>query len=112
MEDDKKTSIIIIIMGVLIIAVFIFLLLPTKKEDNELLEVVGKDVVFVGENGIINVNTDAKEIKVIYKNGFLVSPSIVYSGKNIEVPYTARKAGYEEIEIKTSNRSKKLFTWR
>ena len=109
MEDDKKTSIIIIIMGVLIIAVFIFLLLPTKKEDNELLEVVGKDVVFVGENGIINVNTDAKEIKVIYKNGFLVSSSIVYSGKNIEVPYTAKKAGYEEIEIKTSNRSKKLY---
>ena len=113
-SDNNKSKIIMHIVLGIIIVIIIILLLPSKSDKNQnqnsILNVTAPESLLVGENGTINVNTDAENIRVIYKYGYLSSPSITYpGGNNVVIPFTANKSGTEEVEIKTTNMSKNIF---
>ncbi len=113
-SDNNKSKIIMYIVLGIIIVIIIILLLPSKSDKNQnqnsILNVTAPESLLVGENGTINVNTDAENIRVIYKYGYLSSPSITYpGGNNVVIPFTANKSGTEEVEIKTTNMSKNIF---
>ncbi len=113
-EKNNKSKLIIYVMLGIIILVIIVLLWPSKnnesKTSNKILDVRAPETMLVGESSTISVSTDDPNIRVIYKYGYISSPSISYpGGNNVAIPITANKEGTEEVEIKTSSLVKNVF---
>lgn len=113
MNNDRITKCLILIISILIIVVLFVLIFfdnnsSSIKTNNSNIEVTADNIVFVGENGTITVNSQ-NDIKLIYKYGYLSSPQISYPGGNsISVPFSAKRAGLEEVELKSGDITKKI----
>lgn len=90
--DNKTYNIFIIVFVILIIAIIGIFLIPNNQSENKIVDsdvkINAPKVVFKGENGNIVVNLkENSEVLVVYKNGYLSSDKIKYSGTNVVIPF-------------------------
>ena len=99
----------VIILFIIVAAIYLMFFHSDHKIENIDLYIDAPDVVFVGENNFIDVKINSEnQVFVIYKNGYIASDKISYYGTNFKVPFVAKKAGDEEVEVKVGDISKNL----
>ena len=98
---------IIIIMLCIVILILLILLLKPNEIKPTFLDVTGPDVIFVGEENNLKINS-SNNVDLIMKYGYIKSDKIHYDEGNINAILSAIRSGDEEITIKTNDLEKRI----
>jgi len=94
--DNKTYNIFIIVYVILIIAIIGIFLIPNNQSETKIVDsdvkINAPKVVFKGENGNIVVNLKNSDVLFVYKNRYLSSDKIKYSGTNVVIPFKSIRA--------------------